>query len=1019
MLRSLLCFATLFLLPALIAAQNCPPERFRELMRDADRAAKNGQYDLAINKLQSAKTCRPDSASIVEAKIITVFLEVNKQRELAIKNGLEATLQRDLAQKNEKLANVQRDSTEQQRQLALQNEKEAIRQRDAAEAARKAALEGQKKAEKSARANRLAAFSLQAFRNDRYELAWHTSALAYYTSLDTATGGSIEPGVCSILNSIISDSAKWSYQNLPDTELVDFSEPAGHLLTLIGDSSAQIWDLHGNRIARISHPDKSSLKFAAYSPMGSRIISFSKEEVFLWDSIGNFITKLEGNYESAISFSFDYENIVKFSKDGQLYFFNGKTWDKNGTLVCKYDFPEGFVAEHCAFSEDNQYLAVINFEKLLICNTAGKILSIENLKYRSQQSEIIVTSDKILLFLVACSLDPYTCWTTLEIRDFKGVLEKSIMLKEEQIMENIISPDKKSVLVQLDEVAGSRLHWYLWKLDGSGLEPIKNLESPHSRAFYAPDGERIITLEFNQINLLNKSGEQLRRLKHNSGDNATEAVFSHDSKFVVTYSKESKTADYYLWDAAGKPLQMVKLPVKMYNPYVAFHPVLQYVLIADQYHVFYWFQDGRLEQAKMINSIKIENPGFRVLQAFFYLKKKDPILLISRKSLGNDIISPVGNLTLWRKNGYTPLRSNKVQPELYDASYSKKGDFFIVSNALYGGHAYLMDKNARMLSEIKPPLKTMDGFWKGAVFSPSEPLILGYFPKDEKAFTWDFSGKIISTFNHISGSYSTEAVFSPDGQRILTSGANKGEVFLWSKHGKLQHTLAAHTERVQHLAFSNNSLHILTCSSDKTARIWDTTGTMIRSLEHETGVSFAVFSPDGKHVFTTCENNKIYRWTTSGQLLHSWEYGENPEISVAPNGRFLAAIVSNSELIYLIDTSGQKLVLEGHSKVVNKVAFSPDSKYLLSTSPDQTVRIWDINGNLLTSLEFKEIVTSASFSPDGKNILTALLDGTIYVWESLTEYINNQWRFTDEDLIRSGVRVDEVTKQLIWKLIQN
>jgi hypothetical protein len=86
------------LLPCCAAAQDCTPARYHRMMREADTAAQNGQYDLAINKLQSAKTCQPDSEAVVNLRVLEVFKEVNRQRELAIKNEREAKKQTKIAQ---------------------------------------------------------------------------------------------------------------------------------------------------------------------------------------------------------------------------------------------------------------------------------------------------------------------------------------------------------------------------------------------------------------------------------------------------------------------------------------------------------------------------------------------------------------------------------------------------------------------------------------------------------------------------------------------------------------------------------------------------------------------------------------------------------------------------------------------------------------------------------------------------------------------------------------------------------
>ena len=98
-------------------------------------------------------------------------------------------------------------------------------------------------------------------------------------------------------------------------------------------------------------------------------------------------------------------------------------------------------------------------------------------------------------------------------------------------------------------------------------------------------------------------------------------------------------------------------------------------------------------------------------------------------------------------------------------------------------------------------------------------------------------------------------------------------------------------------------------------------------------------------------------------------------------------------------TSTAGAVLSGHTHKVYGMSFSPDGRYLATSSADQTVRIWDMAQppprTIAIMTGHTGRVTGVAYSPDGKFIASSSADNTVRrylarfsdVWNLARQYV--------------------------------
>jgi WD40 repeat protein/uncharacterized caspase-like protein len=105
----------------------------------------------------------------------------------------------------------------------------------------------------------------------------------------------------------------------------------------------------------------------------------------------------------------------------------------------------------------------------------------------------------------------------------------------------------------------------------------------------------------------------------------------------------------------------------------------------------------------------------------------------------------------------------------------------------------------------------------------------------------------------------------------------------------------------------------------------------------------------------------------------------------SPDGKYVLTSSSDrTSRIYEVASGQEVHVLSGHTEVVGSALFSPDGKFVLTASGDRTARIYEATSGMVVHVlsRHTDAVKSAVFSPDGKYALTASFDKTARIWDA-------------------------------------
>ncbi|CAL8582377.1 hypothetical protein XPA_008044 [Xanthoria parietina] len=236
--------------------------------------------------------------------------------------------------------------------------------------------------------------------------------------------------------------------------------------------------------------------------------------------------------------------------------------------------------------------------------------------------------------------------------------------------------------------------------------------------------------------------------------------------------------------------------------------------------------------------------------------------------------------------------------------------------------------------------------------------------------------------------------FSHDGKMLATSGQATDVLIYDTNTFQVLHRLIEHTDHVAYLAWSPDDRKLITCSHDKTARVWDApSGQCILKIDHHNhpgpgGLTAAVWSPDGQSFVTGSlhGNHRLCLWGIDGEQLHNWEVDYRvQDCAISPNGKRMVVISSESQIIvYDYETYAEEysILLKSQMTCVN---ISQDSQHMLINMANSEIQLIKIDNaeivkRYMGQQQGQFVIRSTFGGADQNLIISGSEDARVYIW---------------------------------------
>ncbi|KAI0098876.1 hypothetical protein GGR51DRAFT_565282 [Nemania sp. FL0031] len=189
--------------------------------------------------------------------------------------------------------------------------------------------------------------------------------------------------------------------------------------------------------------------------------------------------------------------------------------------------------------------------------------------------------------------------------------------------------------------------------------------------------------------------------------------------------------------------------------------------------------------------------------------------------------------------------------------------------------------------------------------------------------------------------------FSPDGKYLIAASGHNLHMWGFGTEADEAQILRGHEGDIKSVAFSHDGSLIVSAGDKGVIHIWDTESRTIRQkiMGHDSPINCVIFSPVARQI-ASGSNLTMKIWNAdTGELDKSHTTrGDVLSLAFSPCGSRLALAICSSTIrhtrVFDISSLESRDGLQGDELAINSVSFSPNGRFLASSSENGTIHFW-------------------------------------------------------------------------------